>query len=276
MKNKKDKDGNEISDSAIEKFRVIIPLDEPISLSALEASSVFWEEMFPTIDTTCFDGNRYFMVNPNAEVVFKNITGVDGNPVFLNPFRDGVISESFMKKKLGRPKQSKTDNVSAEDEFSLDMEVKLKDGLMVRVGDLIDKTEIFCPFCDHTQRQHPDNANAFVDFNNAGQMFLFCSSEDKTYWIEKDAIIPERSKLFFNEDVGFVARLDDKTGSYKVFKNNDDWLSYCHHNNIKPDCKTYLPRRMIIFDPKEPAGFKLSTLISFKKSSFLNKSRITL
>ena len=250
MKNKKDKDGNEIHDSAIEKFRVIIPLDEPISLSALEASAVFWEKMFPTIDPTCFDGNRYFMVNPNAEVLFKSITGVDDSPVFLNPVRDGVISESFMKKKAGRPKLSKSNNTAAEDEFSPDTEVMLKDGNMVLVGDIKDKTEIFCPFCDHTTRQHPDKANAFIDFNNAGQMYISCSSEHKTYWIEMDAIIPEKSKLFFNEDVGFVARLDDKTGSYKVFKNNDDWLSYCHHNNIKPDCKTYLPRRTIIFDPQ--------------------------
>ena len=57
---------------AIDKFRVIIPLSRPISLKELDKMEEFWKEKFPLIDTTCFDGNRYFKMSPNAITHLRN------------------------------------------------------------------------------------------------------------------------------------------------------------------------------------------------------------
>ena len=75
-------------------------------------------ERFPLIDKTCFDGNRYFKMNPNADTHLHNYTDLEGNVVFLNPDDEQLKTK---KKKPGRPKQE-------EITISLDDEVTLEDG----------------------------------------------------------------------------------------------------------------------------------------------------
>ena len=70
---------------AIDKYRVIVPLSRSISLKELDAMEEFWKEKFPFIDTTCFDGNRYFKMSPDAITYLHNHTDLEGNVVFLNP-----------------------------------------------------------------------------------------------------------------------------------------------------------------------------------------------
>ena len=104
-KPKRDKEtGEEIPGSEVDKFRVIIPLKEPISASAYNSCEQFWVKKFPSIDTTSFQGERYFMVNPDAEVVFHDNyvdkNGVTKEAEFLDPYEAKIVNESF--KKIGR------------------------------------------------------------------------------------------------------------------------------------------------------------------------------
>ncbi len=42
--------------------------------------------------------------------------------------------------------------------------VTLEDGTTKEIiGNISSKTKIFCPFCDHTTRTHPNKHNAFID-----------------------------------------------------------------------------------------------------------------
>ncbi len=155
---------------AKDKFRVIIPLSRPISLKELDSMEEFWKEKFPFIDTTCFDGNRYFKMSPDAITELHNYYDLEGNIVFLNPDDEEFKAK---KKKPGRPKLE-------EATFSKLDEVTLEDGTTKEIiGNISSKTKIFCPFCDHTTRTHPNKHNAFIDMNEVGQYYISCLVHQK-------------------------------------------------------------------------------------------------
>lgn len=256
---------------AIDKFRVIVPLSRPISLKELDAMEEFWVEKFPLIDKTCFDGNRYFKMNPNAITHLHNYTDLEGNVVFLNPDDEQL---KLKKKKPGRPKKE-------EITISLDDEVTLEDGVTkIKVRDVSGKTKIFCPFCDHTTRTHPHKDNAFIDLNEAGQYYIFCSSESKTYWQDSKEIDAAKSKLFWNESVGGPSMIDyvsfNGDGPLYIFKNAADFDNYCVQNNIDPNIRSYLPRREIIFNPGLSGGLNDEYYNLFEETEFMKKDYSTL
>ena len=280
-KPKRDKEtGEEIPGTEVDKFRVIIPLKESITESAYNSCLQFWEKKYPSIDTTSFQGNRYFMVNPVAEVVFHNTyIDKDGNTqetIFLDPYKVNMINDSFKKKPVGRPKLQNNEELTNDGAFSIDDSVTTKEGNKISIRDITEKTQIICPFCDPANRQNPDKHNAFLNFNSAGQVYLYCSSENKTYWSHSHELVSNKSSLFFNENLGYACRIiedeEDRKQSrngYVVFKNNEDWKNYCHHNNVNPACKTYLPRLNIIFDPKKPSGLQEKYFNMFEESEYL-------
>ncbi|MDR3666419.1 MAG: DUF5906 domain-containing protein [Ignavibacteriaceae bacterium] len=278
QKPKLNSDKKPIPGSEKDKFRVIIPLKEPISETALEASSVFWtsNKRFPTLDPSSFQGSRYYMVNPDAIVKlhesYINNTGETEECSFLDPFAAEMIPKSFRKNLKGRPKTLATvDESKLDGSFSIDEVVRLHDGQEIKYRDITEKTKVFCPFCDQSKRQHPDKDNAFVDFNKAGQLFLSCSSEHKTYWCHSSEIVSEKSSLFFNETLGYASRILDEEngGGYVVFKNDADWLNFCHHNSVNPACKIFLPRVSIIFDPAKISCLQDGYFNMFQESEYL-------
>lgn len=251
---------------AIDKFRVIVPLSRTISLKELDSMEEFWETKFPSIDKSCFDGNRYFKMNPNAIIYLHNHTDLEGNVVFLNPDDEQL---KLKKRKPGRP-------VKEENTISLEDEVTLEDGKSkIKVGAVIQKTKIFCPFCDHSKRNHPNKHNAFIDMNTIGQYYIFCSSESKTYWQDKRELDAAKSKLFWNESVGSPSMIGYESyngdGPLYVFKNNGDFENYCNNNNIDPDIKGFLPRREIIFNPGLADGLNEKFYNLFESSEFMKK-----
>lgn len=249
---------------AIDKFRVIVPLSRTISLKELDTMEEFWIEKFPLIDKTCFDGNRYFKMNPNAITYLHNHTDLEGNVVFLNPDDDQL---KVKNKKPGRPKKE-------EITISLDDEVTLEDGsTKIKVREVNQKTKIFCPYCDHSKRTHPHTHNAFIDLNEAGQYYIFCSSESKTYWQDSREIDAARSKLFWNTSIGAPSMIGFKSangdGSLYLFKNAADFDNYCIQNNINPNIRDYLPRREIIFNPQRPEGLNDEFYNLFEDSEYM-------
>ncbi|MCB0749637.1 MAG: hypothetical protein KDC90_19425, partial [Ignavibacteriae bacterium] len=101
----------------------------------------------------------------------------------LVELKNNVIKELSSKSKIS----TKAERVNAEQEgstksFNLSDEIKLDNNTTKLVKEIDDKTPIFCPFCDHTKRSHPNSANAFIDKNNEGFYYIYCSSESKTYW----------------------------------------------------------------------------------------------
>jgi len=254
-----------------DKFRVIIPLTRSITLDELDKIKKVMLEKYPSLDKTCFDGNRYFKMNPNAEIHLHNYEDDEGNVVFLNPDDERL---RIKKNKVGRPNKE-------EVTISLDDEVLLEDGSSkIKVRDINEKTKIFCPYCDPLTRTHPNIHNAFIDINNVGQYYIFCSSEGKTYWQNSDEIDASKSKLFWNESVGGPSMIDyvsyNGDGPLYIFKNNGDFENYCVQNQIDPNIRSYLPRREIIFNPGLHSGLNDEYYNLFEESEYMVKDYSTL
>lgn len=268
------KTGQPIPNSEKDKFRVIIPLKEPISLSEYESCCEFWLNKFPTLDKSSFQGNRYYMVSPKAEIYFHDTYMENGKTV------EAKLLDVYAEKIISVPSKKRGKSVSEKKEgsFTLDDIVRLPDGTEIRYRDITEKTQVICPFCDPSKRQHPNNHNAFVDYNNAGNLYLYCSSESKTYWSNSEELDASKSRLFFNESIGYACRIVDYENSrgYSVFKNNDDWNSYCNTYKINPSCKTHLPRLRIVFDPSKPSGLQNEYYNLFHESGYLSEHDITL
>ena len=247
-----------------DKFRVIVPLSRPITNSQAESlkSSGIIQKLFSMnaddIDMSFMDSNRYFKQNPDAMVHFH-----EGNE-FLNT--DDLLQNIDQKKKehIGKVKNTKFGNNDI---------LRKHDQTEIRVADVKQKESIFCPFCDITKRTHPNDANALIDINPAGTKYIFCSSEQKTYWQEASDVDLEKCKLFWNSSlgcpsmVGYESALDDSV--YYVFKNDADFKNYCCQNNINPSIKDYLPRREILFDPSLPSGLTEKYFNLFEETKYM-------
>ncbi len=142
------------------------------------------------------------------------------------------------------------------------------------------KKQVFCPFCDPKTRKHPNSPNAFVSRNKYGMPFLYCSSEDKTYWPDirsAENLTGYTNKLIWSENNGLPVRIDidnpnNPTG-YHVFKNNKDWNNFCLQNNINPKIESSLPRKWIEFDISAPPGVYEDKFNLFQETKYLKQYR---
>lgn len=111
---------------------------------------------------------------------------------FLSYDPDIYIAQYYDKIPVVYDLYEATENEKREaNAFNRSLEVKKADGGKIRIEEIKTKTPIFCPFCDHSQRKHPNNANAFVDKNDAGRYYIYCSSEGITYWEEELSVSAE-------------------------------------------------------------------------------------
>ncbi|MBK6915026.1 MAG: hypothetical protein IPH11_15695 [Ignavibacteriales bacterium] len=116
--------------------------------------------------------------------------------------------------------------------------------------------------------------------NEAGQYYIFCSSESKTYWQDSREIDAAKSKLFWNESVGGPSMIDylsfNGDGPLYIFKNAADFDNYCVQKNIDPNIRSYLPRREIIFNPGLKGGLNDKYYNLFEESEYMKEDYTTL
>jgi len=258
--------GEEVIYPPRDKFRVIVPLSRPITNSEAEAikASGIIQKIFSLnaddIDMSFMDSNRYFKQNPDAIVWFHD------KEERLDA--DYLIGSAAKEKKIKPTKKTTFGNNDILQKY---------DQTEIKVSDVTQKERIFCPFCDRTKRTHPNEANAFIDINPAGTKYIFCSSEQKTYWQQAASVDLEKCKLFWNASLGCPSKVEYESASmeddsvYYVFKNDADFKNYCCQNNINPSIKDYLPRREIIFNPGLPSGLSEKFYNLFEESQFMKK-----
>jgi hypothetical protein len=245
---------------------------------------------FPTLDPSSFQGSRYFMVNPDAQVFihdkWRSATAQPGDAAedleFLDPYESEMLPKSLKRTKKSRPLKSQSYETNREELYEKNKHLYYIPELVVTtskneevfVQDIRDKTQVICPFCDPAKRQHPDKHNAFVDFNKAGQQFLHCTSEHMTYWadITPGSLDVTKASVIWEEVIGSPAELT-KDGRFNVFKSDADFINYAHANNINPDCRLFLPRVRLTFDPKLKPGISGKTINIFNESYLLKKDR---
>lgn len=208
------------SESPIDRFRVIIPFSKFISNDEMRRLKSYWVEKFPQLDTSCFQGERYYYRSPKAETHIHSYKDGDGNIVWLNPHigLDELKSKDTAPVQPNSPKSKKRNNKNmnggkeqnSEEEFDLDIGLKLANASYIKVKDVEVNTHIFCPFCDPQKRNNPNEANAFINKNSSGSYLIYCFSEDKIYW-QKSA---DRSGIFISKNNNYR----------KMLKRGKEWV----------------------------------------------------
>ena len=149
-----------------DRLRVLIPLEEPIRSDLdLEAVKKALINKFPLVDKGCMDKARWFAHGTTEVSCFV------GDKKFLN-WRELLKLPNKTKKPVGRPKKDNNDLYT----FNLETELKDKDRQVIKVKDIKEKTIIFCPVCGDAPYRGNESHNAFIDINDKGQYFIFCSS----------------------------------------------------------------------------------------------------
>lgn len=257
QKPKKGPSGNIIT---CDRFRILIPLDREINVEQYTRLIDYLKDRFPSVDPSFGMISRYFYITDGRLYHFHN------TDKFLNPF--DIISENPPLKKLGRPKDKKNTKT-----FTREDEVMLDDKSIVKIGDITEKTKIYCPFCEPKDRTH-DADNASIEINKNGQYQIYCSSEEKKYLQDISDYALQFEDLFFNDNTGYISYNNRQQCQLHTFKNHTDWKNFCNHNNILLEVKDCLPRLREVYNPTIPEGRDLNnyTFNIHRKTETLKKA----
>lgn len=263
--------GEEVINLPKDKFRLIVPLSRPISNNEAELikKSGIIQSTFSLnpddIDMSFIDSNRFFKQNPNAVIYFHDKDEVLNSEYLINNSTPSQNSNSSKKNQKTKKTFANSDILTKQDLTK------------IKVQDIIKKEKIFCPFCDPKQRTHPNNANAFIDINPAGMKYIYCSSENQTFWMDSENYDLEKCKIFWNTSLGCPSLVRYESGNevdqsvYYIFKNDSDFKNYCCNYKIDPSIKDYLPRREIIFNPGKPSGLHDDFYNIFEETQYMKK-----
>lgn len=283
------------------RFRVWIPLKNPISGAQLRNLKPVFYKKFPQVDSTCFQGERYYMISANAQTeIFTKLDPFGAQPIFLDattyldvPQPDPPAvrlssnssnsSNSSDSGGPGRPKKYKTEaekqTAEAKHEtFTLETPIRLKNNAVITAGEVRNKTEIFCPFCIHdsSHRTNPNNPNAFITFHKSGSLYIYCSSEDKTYWQEFQTPLSKyNTTIFYNKSTKFYSHYNEKYKYIENLKDRTDLQSWCANNYYDERLAPYSPRFSITFDPSKKPGINYEDfeINIFEESDILIKAK---
>ena len=247
------------------KLRVWIPLSRTINESELAFFRDIFLKRFPTLDPTCFSQSRFWYFTPAVETFFsdkKYFLEVDRwieqtkleSTTPMTTYEDGEVEEVEEEEETTDPKAPKKKVGRAKWTFDGETELLLSDKkTKIKVKDIKGKTRVFCPCCGlNADRGNPNLDNAFVSQNSIGNIFIHCTSEAVTYW-ETVPSFNDNNYIFMHDISGTACRPTEN--GYNSFNGNEDWFNYAHHNNLNPNCRVYVPRRRVIFDPGKPPRF---------------------
>lgn len=237
------------------KLRVWIPLSRSINEKELEAFKDVMIKRYPTLDGSCFAKSRYWYFTPAKEYYFSPRTDFLDVDQYLSIMK--LIPEIDEEINDDSPDNKKTDEKKKNRntwKFSLDTKVLLADKKTeILIKDIKSKTRIFCPICGlKSDRGNPNMDNAFVDINSIGNYYIYCSSENHTYWEERPSF-NENNFLFIHDSSGMVCR--PTADGFDTFKNDTDWYNFCFNYKLNPACRYYIPRRRVMFNPSKPPRF---------------------
>lgn len=167
------------SEKVCDRLRVLIPLASPIDnehdLQNVENAFVdYFQIKGKQLDATCFQRNRYF-AHGTAEV--SSFIGDQGCLVWQDSPGISGTNQKVRKRKGSSDKDTDEPDL-VKTGFTLEDEVKDKDGNSLTIKDITEKTIIFCPLCGEAPYRNNDGHNAFIDFNSQHLPFIYCSSCD--------------------------------------------------------------------------------------------------
>ncbi len=167
-------------DGIQDRFRVIVPLKEPVY--SLERYQELWDKLERELDVrsdqSCRDGARWYWKSPETA---QSVVFMHGDDFSM----DRISPNHATAKTNVVPKANNSKKNSVSD-FNRNLEIKLKDGTITTVEQLMArpdartaKHEIYCPFHDDS------STSAFFRFSaKTSNFFIYCSACTKTWWSE--------------------------------------------------------------------------------------------
>lgn len=167
--------------SGRDSYRLIIPLAEPINaiefvtlINLINDDPVYGKGL----DETC--AAMRFWAPTNGDLFFKNDAKVLANQgelfAILNAKKGAKKLKEAYDKTITRAIETNT--VNADKVHNI-----FDNYADVATGS---KSPLICPFCDPANRKNASFKNAFISKTASGRLFLYCSSENKTYWKDVD------------------------------------------------------------------------------------------
>jgi hypothetical protein len=145
------------------RFRVLIPFNRSLlTYENYKKAATALDVTFGSIcDLKVFDGARQLYGSPDEALYYENWSGVDFD---VTPFLG--IDLSQVRTGIG--------------DWSDSTPLKTAEEKIVFVGNLDEKTSIYCPFHEDT------SPSAFVEYaENSNNWFVYCSACGKTFWKTK-------------------------------------------------------------------------------------------
>ena len=148
----------------IEKFRVILPFNpntydyynsEEMHKRVYEGA----ENEFPAMDKTPTGRHSKFFPSSIYKGFFVKVN----------------IGEKYYTPKL-KPLRVNFKEFKRVPCFTLDTEIEDGKGRIWKVREIKEKLSIFCPFCNHEERDNPDGHNASIELDELEVPRIFCSS----------------------------------------------------------------------------------------------------
>lgn len=249
-------------EEALDRFRAIIPFGKALSGEDKTQLEMLILDQFPdgSLDMASFRPGQYFFGSPNGEVFINTFLDErTQDPVFLSISVLAQDNPKLLERTSG--KKRKLTEKQKEIHSGIEVLVTTAKKEIFRVKDLPikqpgDKIQILCPFCNPDERANPDKTNAFASANQFGHFYIYCCSEDHTYWFNpSEARILDCLQFALCESVKKVVEIRKGKPMY-IFNDKDDLTNRLMQATprINPLMAKFFPRISIEYMPNKPFG----------------------
>lgn len=254
-----------------DRFRVILPYAPSFDGSALFGGKLsgkkyyeYLKQAYPEADHRVFDMHmKLFPFGGLDAQLYEFYLNTEGN--WFSVTADDI--KKYEPHKTNAFYTKAPSNKAADCIIHIEDEIILPDRTSrMLIGDIDSKQPCFCLFCDDLSSR---NASAFVDINDHGEHYLYCSHCDLTYWSDKPRFKIGEIDLYFDHKAGHPTYFDQASKELKFFKNQKDWLNFCKASKLNPLIDIKLPRAKTTFDPTLAHGLTGDLFNMFTPSRFL-------
>lgn len=243
--------GASYEESVRDSYRIIFPLNEHIDKATFREWMDYFisDERFGCgLDKSCKDfrfwnpsNGKLFNTNEASRLATMEdlISLIDFNKIksFKVELGSTVIEQiqSNKEKSLSNKRLEGIDNLTKKD-------IVWESYKDTQIGK---KVTLCCPFCDPKARKDPSRKNSFVSRGSSGRLFLYCSSEAKTYWEEIDYEVRFKPFFSFSDDVFEISPLTEtcKIEYNKTGARNFHILTNTDYGELKAEAYTYLVKK---------------------------------
>jgi hypothetical protein len=172
-----------------DRYRIILPFTLPTTVEeaqylntpeAAKSAYQYLETKYPFMDSSCSDpGRKYYpFLNKDYPGLFEIYINDTGKYFLIT--QEDINSVVAKKPIIGGDKDSYS--------LYLNDEIVLKNKTKMKLKDILDHTDCYCPVCDDLKS---DSASGLVNVLPDGRRNIFCFHCDRTYWVSLEELFPD-------------------------------------------------------------------------------------